>query len=48
MQVSKAAKACLEYHRGYSKENTIKAYEMILTKFCGPRASLQSKVSIIS
>ena len=35
MQVSKAAEVYLEYHRGNSKENTIKAYEMILTKFCG-------------
>ena len=35
MQVSEAAKVCLEYHRGNSKENTIKTYEMILTKFCG-------------
>jgi site-specific recombinase XerD len=35
MQVSKAAEVCLEYHRTNSKENTIKAYEMILTKFCG-------------
>jgi len=34
MQVSEAAKVCLEYHRGNSKKNTIKAYEMILTKFC--------------
>ena len=34
MQVSEAAKVCLEYHRANSKENTIKAYEMILTKFC--------------
>jgi hypothetical protein len=34
MQVSKAAEVCLEYHRTNSKENTIKAYEMILTKFC--------------
>ena len=35
MQVSEAAKICLEYHRGNSKGNTIKAYEMILSKFCG-------------
>ena len=34
MQVSKAAEVCLKYHRTNSKENTIKAYEMILTKFC--------------
>ena len=34
MQVSEAAKVCLEYHRGNSKANTIKVYEMILTKFC--------------
>jgi len=35
MQVSKAAEVFLEYHRANSKENTIKAYEMILSKFCG-------------
>ena len=34
MQVSKTAELCLEYHRSNSKKNTIKAYEMILTKFC--------------
>jgi len=34
MQVSKAAELCLEYHRTNSKKNTIKAYEMLLTKFC--------------
>ena len=34
MQVFEAAKICLEYHRTNSKKNTIKAYEMILTKFC--------------
>jgi len=34
MQVSEAVKVCLEYHRGNSKANTIKVYEMILTKFC--------------
>ena len=35
MQVSEAARVCLEYHRTNSKKNTIKAYEMILSKFCG-------------
>ena len=31
MQVSKAAKLCLEYHKSYSKENTVRANVMILT-----------------
>ena len=35
MQVSKSSELYLEYHRSNSKKNTIKAYEMILTKFCG-------------
>ncbi len=35
MQVSKSSELYLEYHRSNSKKNTIKAYEMILTKFRG-------------
>ena len=34
MQVLEAARVCLDYHRGNSMKNTIKAYEMILNKFC--------------
>ena len=33
MQVSKAIEICLDYHRNYSKPNTIRAYESILTRF---------------
>ena len=33
MKVSKAIKICLDYHRSYSKPNTIRAYESILTRF---------------
>ncbi len=33
MKVSKAIKICLDYHRNYSKPNTIRAYESILAKF---------------
>ena len=33
MKVSKAIEICLDYHRNYSKPNTIRAYEAILTKF---------------
>ena len=33
MKVSKAIKICLDYHRNYSRPNTIRAYESILTKF---------------
>lgn len=33
MEVSKAVSLCLEYHRLNSKENTVRAYEMILFKF---------------
>jgi hypothetical protein len=31
MKVSKAAKLCLEYHKSHSKENTLRAYRMVLT-----------------
>jgi hypothetical protein len=34
MQVSKAAKLCLEHHKSNSKENTYRAYRMILVQFC--------------
>jgi site-specific recombinase XerD len=33
MKVSKAIEICLGYHQDYSKPNTIRAYESILTKF---------------
>ena len=33
MKVSKAVEICLDYHRNYSKPNTIRSYESILTKF---------------
>ena len=32
MKVSKASKLCLEYHKSHSKENTVRAYRMILTQ----------------
>lgn len=34
MKVSKAAKLWLEYHKCHSKENSIRAYNLVLTKFC--------------
>ncbi len=34
MKVSRAAKLWLEYHKCHSKENSIRAYKLILTKFC--------------
>lgn len=34
MNVSRAAQIWLDYHRAHSKENTIRAYEFIITKFC--------------
>jgi len=34
MQVSAAAKLCLEYHKSHSKENSIRAYKLILSKLC--------------
>jgi integrase len=34
MQVSEAKKLWLDYHRSYSKENTVRAYKLVLTKFC--------------
>ena len=32
MKVSKAVKLCLEYHKSHSKENTVRAYRMILAQ----------------
>jgi len=34
MKISEAAKLWLEYHKCHSKENSIRAYRLILTKFC--------------
>lgn len=34
MQVSEAARLCLEYHKGHSKENSMKAYLLVLSKLC--------------
>jgi integrase/recombinase XerD len=34
MQVSEAAKLWLEYHKSHSKENSIRAYKLVLSKFC--------------
>ena len=34
MKVSKAAKLCLEYHKSHSKENTYRAYRMVLIQLC--------------
>jgi hypothetical protein len=34
MKVSKAAKLCLGYHKSHSKENTLRAYRMVLTQRC--------------
>jgi integrase len=34
MKVSEAAKLWLEYHKCHSKENSIRAYKMVTTKFC--------------
>ena len=33
MQVSEATKLWLEYHKSHSKENSIRAYKLVLTKF---------------
>jgi integrase/recombinase XerD len=32
MKVSNAVKLCLDYHKSHSKENTVRAYKMILTQ----------------
>jgi hypothetical protein len=34
MKVSKAAKLCIEYHKSHSKENTVRAYRMVLAQVC--------------
>jgi integrase len=34
MQVSNAAKLWLEYHKAHSKENSIRAYKLVLSKLC--------------
>ena len=34
MQVSEAAKLCLEYHKSHSKENSMRAYKLVLTRLC--------------
>jgi integrase len=34
MQVSEAAKLWLEYHKAHSKENSIRAYKLVLSKLC--------------
>ena len=34
MNVLKAAKIWLDYHKAHSKKNTVRAYESILFKFC--------------
>ena len=33
MQFSEAAKLWLEYHKSHSKENSIRAYKLVLSKF---------------
>lgn len=34
MKVSKAVQLWLEYHKSNSKDNTLRAYEAIFSKFC--------------
>jgi integrase len=34
MKVSNAVKLYLEYHKSHSKENSVRAYMLVLTKFC--------------
>ena len=34
MQVSEATELWLEYHKSHSKENSIRAYKLILSRFC--------------
>ncbi|MFC1534758.1 hypothetical protein ACFL7M_15500 [Thermodesulfobacteriota bacterium] len=33
MQVSKAIKIWLEYHKSHSRDNTLKAYQVVLSNF---------------
>ena len=35
MKISKTAKLFLEYHRSHSKENSVRAYELIINQLCG-------------
>ncbi|MBW1900808.1 MAG: hypothetical protein JRJ20_04150 [Deltaproteobacteria bacterium] len=35
MQISEAIKLWLEYHKSHSKENSIRAYKLVLSKFSG-------------
>lgn len=34
MQVSEATKLWLEYHKSHSKDNSIRAYKLVLSKLC--------------
>ncbi len=34
MQVSEASRLCLEYHKSHSKENSMRAYKLVLSKLC--------------
>ena len=34
MQISEAAKLCLEYHKCHSKEHSIRVYRLIFTQLC--------------
>ena len=34
MRVSEATKLWLEYHKSHSKENSVRAYKLILSRFC--------------
>ena len=34
MKVSNAIKLYLEYHKSHSKENSVRAYMLVLSKFC--------------
>ncbi len=34
MKVSEAAKLFLEYHKCHSKENSVRAYKLVLTQLC--------------
>jgi hypothetical protein len=34
MQVSEASRLFLEYHKSHSKQNSVRAYNLVLTKLC--------------
>ena len=34
MKVSKTAKLFLDYHKSHSKENSVRAYKLVLTQLC--------------